>query len=120
MRIARFRDRVPRRKIQMRNPRTNPVYGDVLEDQDGERRSVEIRERDDSDHVHYRRAGAHLPVTHAPALLRCGILEWQSWARDADVLHAAHKPAEPPASKRARRRGHVRAKLPAVARRKRE
>ena len=105
MRIAQDRGTEPGRKTQVRSPRTNPIYGDVLEDRNGERRSVEIRERKDSDHVHYRCAGANLPVSHTPALLECGILDWQSWASDADILHTAHKPAETPASRRARRRG---------------
>jgi hypothetical protein len=75
-----------------RSPIIDPVCGDVLQDKDGERRSVEIHERGDRDKVRYRRAGASLSGVEAATQCECDISAWRRWASEAEVLHAAHKP----------------------------
>jgi hypothetical protein len=78
--------------VVARSPIIDPVCGDVLQSNDGERRSVEIHERGDRDKVRYRRAGANLAGSEAAALCECDISAWRHWASEAEVLHAAHKP----------------------------
>jgi len=94
-----------------RNPIIDPVCGDVLQGGDGERRSVEIHERGERDKVRYRRAGANLDGTEAAAVCECDIAAWRHWAREAEVLHEAHKPLAAQACHQ-QRRGRTKARKP--------
>jgi hypothetical protein len=101
-------------EIEQRDPRTDPVCGDVVEDDSGERRSVEKRARGAADTVHYRCAGG-VALDDPRALRECAISAWRCWADGAEILHAAHKPFEPPAARKARLRAlsqHARAAGP--------
>ena len=81
---------------------------DVLEGKDGERRSVEMHERDDDDRVRYRRAGGNLGVGESATLCECDISAWRRWATEAEVLHAAHKPLASPTRRKRRELANAR------------
>jgi len=59
----------------MRNPRTNPQKGDVLEHQNGERRAV-IARRDDS--IEYNNRDGMVSV--------CSMDEWREWVTRTSIL----------------------------------
>ena len=94
----------PKRNALLHNPLLDPVYGDVVQGLDGERRYVEIRERDHRDRVHYRRAGENVSPSESHVLIDCHISEWLRWAEGADVLHTAYKPIDMITRKRRRRK----------------
>lgn len=100
MPIARTRGHIPRVIVSDtgRSPLHDPVYGDVVEGADGERRSVELQERI-AGTVHYRRAGGDAVDEHG-ASQECSLADWRRWSSDGCVLHAAHKPALPPMKRR--------------------
>ena len=60
----------------MRNPRTDPRKGDVLEHLNGEKRAVVAIYRD-SLTVHYR-AGK--------AMAECSQAQWREWARETSIV----------------------------------
>jgi hypothetical protein len=61
----------------MRNPRTDPQKGDVLEHQNGEHRTVIARQ--DHDFVQYENRDRNL-------VSMCSTTEWQSWATQTSIL----------------------------------
>lgn len=69
-----------------RDPLSNPLYGDVVEGMDGERRFVEIRQRNRTRDVHYRCAGASSTQAISSFPLKCTISDWRRWARGGRVL----------------------------------
>ncbi len=68
-----------------RDPLDDPLYGDIVEGMDGERRFVEIRPRGRARGVHYRCAGNSTPgLSLLP--IECSISDWRRWARGGKVL----------------------------------
>ena len=61
----------------MRNPRSDPQKGDVLEHADGERRIVTSRAADGA--VHYADQRYNLASS-------CSIEEWRTWAKQTSIL----------------------------------
>ena len=61
----------------MRNPRTDPQKGDVLEHQDGERRAV-IARQDDGSIRYSNRDGNMVSV--------CSMDDWRMWATQTSIL----------------------------------
>jgi len=61
----------------MRNPRTDPQKGDVLEHQNGERRAVIARKDDGS--IQYSNRDGNLASI-------CSMDEWQTWAKQTSIL----------------------------------
>jgi len=68
------------------DPLNDPVYGDVVEGADGERRFVEIRSRSRSRDVRYRAAGADCTEAMDPSRHSCTLSAWRRWARQGRVL----------------------------------
>jgi len=72
--------------VVVHNPLSNPLYGDVVEGVDGERRFVEIRQSNRSRDVHYRCAGVSSSPGMSPLPLKCTISDWRRWASGGRVL----------------------------------
>jgi hypothetical protein len=69
----------------MRNPRTDPQKGDVLEHPNGERRAVIARRDDDS--IHYANRDSNMVSV-------CSAQEWRVWATQTSILGLGESPRD--------------------------
>jgi len=88
MRATRLRnyDLLGEQASTIRDPLHDPLYGDLVEGSDGERRFVEIGLRLGTRYVNYRCTGTTSMPALKPLVLKCTLSDWRRWAKGGKVM----------------------------------